>query len=140
MMVNKKKTKKTSPLKRPHAVTGKAAKGVGGKSGQQTPLPGNDEHIILTPTKKPKGMDYMGVLIDAGRMGALPRMEQGEIDKLTSEDSKKIVELINQLGAFVQSSVESIKSSNSMLSASPTKSAGSFDTIWKNNMKYCSRL
>jgi hypothetical protein len=72
-------------------------------------------------------------------MGVLPRMEESDIDKLASEDSKKIVKLLNQLGEFVQSSVEAIKSSYSSLSASPNSSpaAGNFDVVWKNNMGYC---
>jgi hypothetical protein len=106
---------------------GGKAKGGKIKGGLKKSSGKDKEAFIITPTKKPK--------IDAGRMGVLPRMAESDIDQLTSDDSKKIVNLLHQMGEFLG---EAIKSSNLSLSASPNSSpAANFDVVWKNNMGYC---
>jgi hypothetical protein len=88
--------------------------------------PRETTELLVTPTKKPK--------INASRGGLMPKMDEDDIDKLTSEDSKQIVKLLSE---YFRSSVESITSAYS-LSASPNGSspAGNFETVWKNYMGY----
>jgi hypothetical protein len=86
--------------------------------------------LLVTPTKKPRR--------DASRAGLTPKMEEEEINKMLSEDCKQLAKLLNQLGEYVQTSVESIKSvCVTSRGASPTSPSGTFDTVWKNYMGYC---
>jgi hypothetical protein len=90
---------------------------------------------MVTPPKRKKQAGGV-VEIDGGREGLMPRMDEEDIAKLTSDDSKAIVKMLNELGAAVDNKF-ALLTSPTATGASPTSPSGNFEAVWKNYMGYC---